>query len=60
VLILAGENSDFLPVTLAKEMLSQNLNARLLPVPGVGHMPMLMQPDQINPVVEFLLENEAV
>jgi len=23
-------------------------------------MPMLMQPDQINPVVEFLLENEAV
>jgi pimeloyl-ACP methyl ester carboxylesterase len=59
VLILAGENSDFLPMTLAKEMLSQNLNSRLLPVPGVGHMPMLMQPDQINPVVEFLLENEA-
>jgi pimeloyl-ACP methyl ester carboxylesterase len=60
ILILAGEKSDFLPLALANEMRSQNANARLLPVPGVGHMPMLMQPDQIIPVVEFLLEHETV
>ena len=60
VLILAGEESDFLPLALAKEMQSQNPNARLLSVPGVGHMPMLMQPEQINPIVEFFLEDEAV
>jgi len=55
VLILAGEESDFLPLALAKEMLSQNPNARLLSVPGVGHMPMLMQSDQVNPIIDFLL-----
>jgi pimeloyl-ACP methyl ester carboxylesterase len=60
VLILAGEKSDFLPLALAEEMKSQNSNARLLPVPGVGHMPMLMQPDQITPIVDFLLEQKAV
>lgn len=60
VLILAGERSDFLPLALAKEMQNQNPNARVLPVAGVGHMPMLMQPDQINPVVEFLLERRVV
>lgn len=60
VLILAGEKSDFLPLALAKEMQSRNPNARLLLVPGVGHMPMLMQPDQITPILEFLLEHEAV
>lgn len=60
VLILAGEESDFLPLALAKEMLSQNHKARLRSVPGVGHMPMLMQTEQINPVVDFLLEDEVV
>lgn len=60
ILLLAGEHSDFLPLALAREMQSQNPNARLMPVAGTGHMPMLMQSDQINPVAEFLLEREAV
>ena len=56
VLILAGENSDFLPLALAMEMQRQNPHARIITIPGVGHAPMLMQSDQIDPVVQFLLE----
>ena len=56
VLILAGEKSDFLPLSLAVEMQTQNPRARIVRIPGVGHTPMLMQSDQIDPVVQFLLE----
>jgi pimeloyl-ACP methyl ester carboxylesterase len=38
------------------EMQRQNPRARTLKIPGVGHTPMLMQSDQIDPVVQFLLE----
>jgi pimeloyl-ACP methyl ester carboxylesterase len=56
VLILAGEKSDFLPPSLAEEMVRQNPRARVVTIPGVGHTPMLMQKDQIETVVKFLLE----
>ena len=56
ILILAGEKSDFLPLSLAMEMQRQNPRARIVRIPGVGHTPMLMQSDQIDPVVQFLLE----
>ncbi len=56
VLILAGEKSDFLPFSLAVEMQRENPLARIVRIPGVGHTPMLMQSDQIDPVVQFLLE----
>ena len=56
ILILAGEKSDFLPLSLAVEMQTQNPRARIVRIPGVGHTPMLMQSDQIDPVVQFLLE----
>ena len=29
----------------------------LVKIPGVGHTPMLMQSDQIDPIVQFLLES---
>jgi pimeloyl-ACP methyl ester carboxylesterase len=56
ILILAGEKSSVLPPELARDMQRQNPRARCLKVPDVGHMPMLMQSDQVDPVVEFLME----
>jgi pimeloyl-ACP methyl ester carboxylesterase len=57
ILILVGENSNVLPPELAREMQRQNPRARCLKVPKVGHMPMLMESDQVDPVVTFLMEH---
>jgi len=57
ILILAGERSSVLPPDLRQEMQRQNPRARCLMVPDVGHMPMLMQSDQADPVVQFLTED---
>ena len=57
ILILVGEKSNGLPLELVREMQRQNPRARCLKVPDVGHMPMLMQSDQIDPVVRFLMED---
>jgi pimeloyl-ACP methyl ester carboxylesterase len=56
VLIVVGEKSNVLPLELVQEMQRQNPRARCLKVPDVGHMPMLMQSDQVDPVVQFLME----
>jgi pimeloyl-ACP methyl ester carboxylesterase len=56
ILILVGEKSSVLPDELVLEMQRQNKRARHLKVPDVGHMPMLMQSDQVDPVVQFLME----
>ena len=56
ILILVGERSNVLPPELVREMQRQNPRARCLKVPDVGHMPMLMQSDQVDPVVQFLME----
>lgn len=56
ILILVGEQSKVLPMELVREMQRQNPRARCLTVPNVGHMPMLMQSDQVDPVVKFLME----
>jgi pimeloyl-ACP methyl ester carboxylesterase len=45
-----------LPLELVREMQRQNPRARRLKVPDVGHMPMLMQSDQVDPIVQFLME----
>jgi len=37
-------------------MQRQNPRARCLKVSDVGHMPMLMQSDQVDPVAQFLME----
>ena len=57
ILIVAGEKSDFLPLPLAMEMQRTNRRARIVKIPSVGHTPMLMQSDQIDPIVQFLLES---
>jgi pimeloyl-ACP methyl ester carboxylesterase len=56
ILVLVGENSSVLPPDIVLEMQRQNPLARHLKVPGVGHMPMLMRSDQVDPVVRFLME----
>ena len=55
ILIVVGEKSDVLPSELAQEMLRQNPRARCVKVPDVGHMPMLMQPHETGPLVQFLM-----
>jgi len=53
-LVLRGANSDLLSAATAKAMTERGPKARLLELPGVGHAPMLLSPDQFEPVVEFL------
>jgi pimeloyl-ACP methyl ester carboxylesterase len=57
ILILVGEKSNVLPPELVREMQRQNPRARCLKVPEVGHMPMLMESNQVDPVVTFLMED---
>ncbi|WP_080379083.1 IS481 family transposase [Bordetella pertussis] len=56
VLIVRGQDSDLLSAATAGEMLARNPRARLHEVPGVGHAPTLMTPEQIEPIARFLQE----
>ena len=55
VLILRGAESDILSHETAQQMLMRGPMAELIEFPGVGHAPMLMGPDQIRVVREWLL-----
>jgi pimeloyl-ACP methyl ester carboxylesterase len=55
VLIVRGAQSDLLLRQTATDMLARNSQARLIEVPGVGHAPTLLTPEQIEPVADFLL-----
>src|SRR5690606_7223918 len=57
LLLVRGADSDLLSETTAREMLARNRHARLMEVPGVGHAPTLMHPEQVEPVAAFLLED---
>jgi pimeloyl-ACP methyl ester carboxylesterase len=54
-LLLRGANSDLLSAATAKAMTERGPRARLVSFDGVGHAPMLVQPDQVAAVREFLL-----
>jgi pimeloyl-ACP methyl ester carboxylesterase len=54
-LLLRGSVSDLLSPATAGAMTQRGPRARLHEVPGVGHAPMLVQPEQRNVVREFLL-----
>lgn len=56
-LLIRGAESDLLPRNVALQMTQRGPRARLVEFPGVGHAPMLMAPDQIAAVREFLLES---
>jgi pimeloyl-ACP methyl ester carboxylesterase len=53
-LVLRGAQSDLLSPATAAQMASRGPKARILEVPGVGHAPMLLSPDQYEPVAQFI------
>lgn len=55
VLLLRGAQSDLLSPAAAKAMTERGPRARLVEFAGVGHAPMLVQPDQVAVVSDFLL-----
>jgi pimeloyl-ACP methyl ester carboxylesterase len=54
-LVLRGELSDLLSRETVARMQTTGPHAQAVEIPGVGHAPTLMQPDQIAIVREFLL-----
>ena len=54
-LLLRGAQSDLLTPETAKAMTERGPRARFVEFEGVGHAPMLIQPDQMSVVQEFLL-----
>ena len=54
-LLLRGESSDLLSPATAQAMTVRGPQARLVQLPGVGHAPTLVQPEQVQIVREFLL-----
>lgn len=55
VLVLRGAESDVLLRETAEEMARRGPRARLVELPGVGHAPALLAPDQIGVVREWLV-----
>lgn len=53
-LVLRGAESDLLSSTTAKAMQERGPRPELIEFAGIGHAPMLLDADQIEPVVRFL------
>jgi len=58
VLVLRGAQSDLLSGTVAAEMAARGPKPRVIEFEGVGHAPMLLDPAQFRPVVDFLRQGE--
>ncbi len=56
-LLVRGATSDLLSAEAAEEMRGRGPRPRLHTVPGVGHAPMFFDPQQIEAVRAFLLED---
>lgn len=57
VLILRGEQSDFLTEQLLDRMLRKLPHADVVEFPGAGHTPTLNAPEQIDPILAWLKKN---
>ncbi len=53
VLLVRGGDSDLLSTEIARRMLAEMQDCRMVEVPGVGHAPTLMEPEAFGPVMEF-------
>ena len=53
-LVLRGARSDLLSAVTAAEMSARGPRPQIVEIAGVGHAPMLMSADQVDPVVRFL------
>jgi pimeloyl-ACP methyl ester carboxylesterase len=58
-LVVRGAQSDLLLASTAHEMTARGPRPRLLEFAGIGHAPMFLTPDQVDPVVAFLRESDA-
>jgi len=54
LLILRGEYSDLLSTDVAKRMVSDHPNAKLVTIPGQGHAPLLDEKNSISAIDAFL------
>jgi pimeloyl-ACP methyl ester carboxylesterase len=54
-LVIRGADSDLLRRADAEAMTRRGPNAKLVELPGIGHAPALMAPDQIAAISDFLL-----
>jgi len=59
LLVLRGALSDVLPAAVARRMIDKADDARLVEVPGVGHAPMLVEPEARAAIATFLARTEA-
>jgi pimeloyl-ACP methyl ester carboxylesterase len=53
-LVLRGAKSDLLSAATAAEMVKRGPRPALTEFPDVGHAPMLLSPEQIDPVLRFI------
>jgi pimeloyl-ACP methyl ester carboxylesterase len=53
-LLLRGKDSDLLSAATAAQMTLRGPKPALIEFTGVGHAPMLLSADQIEPVARFL------
>jgi len=53
-LLLRGAKSDLLSAATAAEMVRRGPRPKLLEFPDVGHAPMLLSAEQIEPVARFI------
>jgi len=58
-LVIRGAQSDLLARGTAEQMRSRGPKAKLVEIPGVGHAPTLLNPEQIGIVRDFLLQGET-
>jgi pimeloyl-ACP methyl ester carboxylesterase len=60
VLIIRGMDSDLLLAEDARRMVASRPGVRLVEIPGAGHAPSLMNPDQIALITEFLNDQPSL
>ena len=53
VLLVRGGDSDLLSTEIARRMVADMQDCRMVEVPGVGHAPTLMEPEAFGPALEF-------
>ena len=56
-LLIRGEQSDLLSEGTAQLMTQRGPRAKRIDLPNVGHAPTLVQPQQIEPITDFLLDH---
>lgn len=59
-LLVRGAESDLLSLETARQMAQRGPCAKLIELPGVGHAPTFVQPEQIAIARDFLLNNEGL